>query len=376
LIGTPAVFNLPAAQVDYDFFLAGVRGSGRIIYRTDTFYRFASLFAPARLFSPAMLAGRRTKMVRLYEDRGEWMRFHGRICRPTLLSLATYAVACASTVSVVAASPSAVSSGPNGSEATSNGTTRNQALRAIPWRQLAPEHRRAAQFVVKNASMYRRLPTRVIDCDPDMFNFLLQHPEVVIDVWRVMGISQVKLEKMPDGSYRGTDGVGTTGSVRFMFSKCGQNAQNLAVVYAEGSYEGKPFIMPLKAQSVLVLRSQAVREASGRHHVTVTVDSFVRIDQVGVELFAKTVQPWISKTADRNFIETLSFVSNFSRTAEKNPQGMQRLATRLVGIDEPTRTALVAVCFRTAERYAQKTSPPAKRVALVAQRTATPPLPR
>jgi hypothetical protein len=68
----------------------------------------------------------------------------------------------------------------------------------------------------------------------------------------------------------------------------------------------------------------------------------------------KTVQPWLSKTADRNYIETLSFVSNFSRTAEKNPQGMQRLAARLASLDEPTRNELVALCFRTAERYAQQ----------------------
>jgi hypothetical protein len=69
---------------------------------------------------------------------------------------------------------------------------------------------------------------------------------------------------------------------------------------------------------------------------------------------AKTVQPWIAKTADQNFIETLSFVSNFSRTAEKNPQGMQRLASRLQALDEPTRNELVTLCFRTAEHSAQR----------------------
>jgi hypothetical protein len=73
---------------------------------------------------------------------------------------------------------------------------------------------------------------------------------------------------------------------------------------------------------------------------------------MGIELVAKTVQPWINKTADQNFIETLSFISNFSRTAEKNPQGMQRLSTRLASVDEPTRHELVELCFRAAERYA------------------------
>ena len=238
-------------------------------------------------------------------------------------------------------------------EPTSSRAARDEAVRAIPWRTMAPNDRRTAQIIVKNASFYRRLPTRVIDCDPEMFSFLLQHPEVVIDVWRVMGISQVKLEKLSDGTYRGTDGAGTTGMVRFLFSNWGQSAQNVAVVYADGKYEGKPFIAPLKAQSILLLRTGAVQETNGRHYVTVRIDSFVRIEQLGVELIAKTVQPWISKTADHNLIETLSFLSNFSRTAERNPQGMQRLATRLAAVDESTRNELVALCFRTHQRYAK-----------------------
>jgi hypothetical protein len=238
---------------------------------------------------------------------------------------------------------------------------------------MAPNDRHTAQAIVKNASFYRRLPTRVIDCDPEMFNFLLQHPEVVIDVWRVMGISQVTLEKLSAGNgsgavYRGTDGAGTTGTVRFLSSNWGQNARNLAVVYADGRYEGKPFLAPLKAQSILLLRSGAVQETNGRHYVTVRIDSFVRVEQLGVELIAKTVQPWINKTADHNLIETLSFLSNFSRTAERNPQGMQRLATRLATVDEPTRNELVALCFRTAERYTQRDAASRTGGALLAHR--------
>jgi hypothetical protein len=259
-------------------------------------------------------------------------------------------------VGVCVAPPVALAAG---GEATSSRAARDEAVRAVPWRSLAPRDRHTAQAIIKNASFYRRLPTRVIDCDPDVFNFLLQHPEVVIDVWRVMGISQVTLEKLPaaqgsGATYRGTDGAGTTGMVRFLYSNWGPAAQNVAVVYADGRYEGKPFLMPLKAQSILLLRTGAVQETNGRHYVTVRIDSFVRIEQLGVELIAKTVQPWISKTADHNFIETLSFLSNFSRTAERNPQGMQRLATRLPSVDEPTRNELVALCFRTAERYAQR----------------------
>jgi hypothetical protein len=59
----------------------------------------------------------------------------------------------------------------------------------------------------------------------------------------------------------------------------------------------------------------------------------------------------VNATADRNLIETLSFVSNFSRTAEQNPDGMKRMAARLTTVDEPTRNELVELCYQTAERH-------------------------
>ena len=252
--------------------------------------------------------------------------------------------------------------------ATSSRTARDEAIRAIPWRAMSPEQRRSAQSVIENASIYRRLPTRIIDCDPDMFTFLVQHPEVIVDVWRIMGISRVTLDKLPDGAFRGTDGAGTTGAVRYLHASFGPGAQVLAVVYADGAYDGKPFVRPIKAQSVMVLRSSAIRETNGRHYVTVQVDSFVHVQQMGIELVAKSVQPWINKTADQNFIETLTFISNFSRTAEKNPQGMQRLSARLATVDEPTRNQLVELCFRAAERYAQREQPGRTGAALLANR--------
>lgn len=290
----------------------------------------------------------------------------GRLARTAISRAGTVAIAMA-IARVSAAQMVPVESGPSravrsrsaeaaASDATSSRAAQEDAMRLVPWKQMSPASRNTAQYIVKNASIYRRLPTRIIDCDPDLFTFLLQHPEVVIDVWHVMGITQVSLEKTPDGVYHGTDGAGTNGAVRYLFSNWGANAQNLAVVYAEGAYTGSPFVTPLKAKSIMLFRSSGMQETNGRHYITVRIDSFIYVEQLGVEVIAKTVQPWINKAADQNVIETLTFVSNFSRTAEKNPQGMQRLAKRLNAVDEPTRNQLISLCYRTAERYAQRDS--------------------
>lgn len=284
--------------------------------------------------------------------------------RCVLLSLAAAAVG-----SFAAALPARAESD---SDASSSRTAREEAVRAVPWQRLAPEQRKLTQSIVNSAGIYRRLPTRVIDCDPQIFTFLVQHPEVIADVWRVMGISRVKLDKLPDGAFRGTDGAGTTGSVRFLTSEWGADAKNTAVIFANGVYEGKPFVMPLKAQAIVLMRSASIQERNGRRYVTVHADAFVRVDQMAVELVARTVQPWVNATADRNLVETLTFLSNFSRTAEKNPDGMQRLAARLTTVDEPTRQELVQICFRTAGRYSQLERPRMNDATLIVQHEVLP----
>ena len=258
------------------------------------------------------------------------------------------------------------------SEGSSRRATRDEAIRSIPWKRLTETERQQVQAVVQDATIYRRLPTRVIDCDPDLFTFLLRHPDVVVDVWQLMGVSNVTLDRVATDAFRGTDGAGTTGNIRYLCADWGPEAHNRAVIYADGAYEGKPFTSPRGAQSVLVLQSGAVRKTNGRHYITVRLDSFIRVEQAGVDLIARTIQPWINKTADRNLIETLGFVSTFSRTAERNPQGMQRLASRLQCVDQPTRDELVHLCFRTAQRYASNDQPKWSKPYVLAQQVELP----
>jgi hypothetical protein len=69
-------------------------------------------------------------------------------------------------------------------------------------------------------------------------------------------------------------------------------------------------------------------------------------------LIAKTIQPILGATADHNFTETMKFAGNVSRTAQQNPLAMERLANRLPKVDATTRTELIAVSRRAADRHA------------------------
>lgn len=241
-------------------------------------------------------------------------------------------------------------------QATSDDGARKEAIDAIPWRQLGQAEQRAVQHIVHNASIYRRMPTRVIDCDPELFNFLGQNPEVVTEVWRMMGVCNLRLERAGPDIYRVTDTDGSAGTVRFLETSWNEGAQNSALIYTEGTYHGKPFPRAIKARSISLLRSGSVVETNGRPYITARLDSFVLIDRLGVELVAKTVQPLLVSTADHNFSETMKFVATFSKTAETNPAGMQRLADKLDTLRPETRAGMVSVCHSAAQRYRALTS--------------------
>ncbi len=235
--------------------------------------------------------------------------------------------------------------------ATGSRSARNEAMRSIPWKSLSNGERRMVQYVARNATIYRRMPTRVIDCDPVVFNFLGQHPEVVTELWKMMGVCNLNLELVGPETYRATDGSGTSGTVRYLASNWNDDAQNVALIYCEGKYSGAPLPRAVTARSVLLLRSGSTVETNGRPYVTARLDSFVLVDKIGAELVAKTIQPLLVKTADHNFVETMKFVGTFSKTAENNPAGMQRLADKLDRVDEPTRHGMVQICTEVASRY-------------------------
>src|SRR5690606_32446778 len=54
--------------------------------------------------------------------------------------------------------------------------SRDDSLRNIPFQKLTEPARQKIAYVVSNPSMFRRMPAKVIDCDPEMYLFLVRYP--------------------------------------------------------------------------------------------------------------------------------------------------------------------------------------------------------
>lgn len=220
-------------------------------------------------------------------------------------------------------------------EAPAFGSTpamRQDAARALPLSKLTPQGRALAAKVLGDVTIFRRLPTQVIESDSEMFGFLVENPDLVINIWEVMGVTKVSMKRIGPSSFQLDDGHGTTGTIHYLYRSPTQH-----VVYCEGSYVGSLLPRPIRGRCILSLRSVPIRDAQDRSYVQSRLDSFVQLDNAGVEVFAKTFQSVIGGIADHNFRETTSFAAKVSEAAEDTPENIRRLAARLDAVTPETK---------------------------------------
>lgn len=233
--------------------------------------------------------------------------------------------------------------------ASSGFAARKEAIAAIPMDKLDPQMQAKVSAVLKRTSVYRRMPTTAMRCDPDLYLFILSHPEILANIWQLMQIENVVLEATGPNSYHANDGDGTQGEVEFLY-----RGRDVQLVYAEGAYEGPLFTQPITGSAVMLLRTGYAQDADGKYRVTTTLDAFVHLDNVGLDFLAKTFQPLVCRVADYNFLVTAQFIEALSRTAEVNQMGMQRLAANLQQLDPQVRAQFAMLAAEVAQRAAAR----------------------
>lgn len=229
-------------------------------------------------------------------------------------------------------------------KASTSQSARRAAIKAMPVEKLSPKWKRAVAEVVNNASIYRRLPAQVVECDPKLYDFLLKHPELLVNIWEVMGISNVALDRTGKNTFAARDGEGTKAKLATL-----QTTAESQLVFAEGLYQGPLFRKPVRAECVILLRHGFLRETNGRYYVTAVLDTFIKLDHAGVEVLAKTFQPFIGRVADHNFRETMAFIGSLSRIVETRPEKIERLAKKLNKVTPEVREEFVAISVRMSE---------------------------
>jgi hypothetical protein len=222
---------------------------------------------------------------------------------------------------------------------------RQDAHRALPLTRLTPHGKSLSSRVLNDVTIFRRLPTQVIESDPEMFTFLVDHPDLVINIWEVMGLTKVVLKRTGPHSFHIDDGNGTSGDIHYLYRSPAQT-----LVYCEGVYTGSMVPRPIRGRCILSLRCASVRDADSRDLIQCRLDSFLQLDNVGAEMFARTFQNLIGGIADHNFRETTGFAQGVSKACETTPENIQRIAAKLHRVTPEERQQFCDLGMKIATR--------------------------
>jgi hypothetical protein len=132
----------------------------------------------------------------------------------------------------------------------------------------------------------------------------------------------------------------------------------MQIIYAEGFYEGPLLRSRLYGSCVLLLRSEYAEGDQGQMQITSRLDVFVKVDNAGVDLLAKTLNPLLGRSADSNFTESAAFLGKVSRAAEQNGPGVQRLAATLSNVDPAVRERFSDLAVTIGHRAALRSVEP------------------
>jgi len=215
---------------------------------------------------------------------------------------------------------------------TAHPLAKQDALRNIPLARLEPAAQEKVLGVLNETTFYRRLPTCVFRCDPELYLFLVRHPDVIVALWRLMGVTKIEMEELAPGRFSFADGEGTRGTAEYLYS-----SHDVQLIYTDAIYDWPLFNRNVRSRGVILLKSGYVLETDGNYYVTARLDVFLNTDRTAWEALTKTLHPLVGRIADANFANTAQFVAMLHQTARENPEVAGRLAERLRGIRPEVR---------------------------------------
>ena len=178
---------------------------------------------------------------------------------------------------VSAASPTTVSS--DATQGVSTTAARTTAVQSIPFDRLDADSREKVNSVLSNVSIYRRLPIRMVNCDPDLYLFLVRHPDVVVNIWEILGVSQLQLRQVDIDTFRIVEAEGTAATLEYLY-----HSRDAQIVYGKWTYTGPVLAHKITGSCLAILKTSYSKDSDGKYYITSRLDGFLSVDSGGAEL--------------------------------------------------------------------------------------------
>lgn len=181
--------------------------------------------------------------------------------------------------------------------------------------QIPPPERAKLEQVIEQAFVSTRMEAEPYVARPDIFEYLLNHPEFATHVTRALKLARYRIWRTPEGLFL-DDGWGTQGHFEVVHAEPG-----LRVMYARGRYD-PPLLPGIQGQAVVVMEYGFRPTEEGHTVVSTTITGYVKLESRFLRIAGALVNPLAQAKADREARQLLKVFARVSRAIEERPDGV------------------------------------------------------
>jgi len=147
---------------------------------------------------------------------------------------------------------------------------------------------------------------------PEVFEFLLDHPEFATHVTRALRIARYRIWRGPEGLWL-DDGWGAVGQFSVAYS-----ADGMRVMHARGYYQPS-FLPSIHGQAVVVIEYGAQPAADHRSLISTAVTGFVKLDSRFLAVAGRLAGAVATAKAEKEAQRLVKVFARASRAIDENP---------------------------------------------------------
>ena len=179
--------------------------------------------------------------------------------------------------------------------------------------QIPAGERTRLQQLAEAASVSAQAAGEPFVARPDVFEFLLNHPEFATHVSRALKLARYRIWRGPDGGLWLDDGWGLVGQFSIVYAAAG-----MRVAYAHGQYQSG-LLPSIRGQAVVVIEYGMSPTADQRSLISSAVTGFVKLDSRIVALAGMLAGSVATAKAEKEAKRLVKIFAKATRAIEENP---------------------------------------------------------
>lgn len=223
-------------------------------------------------------------------------------------------------------------------DSSSDKQLQKTAASRVPLARMSQQSQQRAIYLLKNTSQYRRMPSLQYEVDASLYQYLINHPDVAIATWRVMGISKLNMWQTEPFEYAAEANDGSKGQADVLWRD-----GNQCLFVVEGAYHSPLLPSAVEASALVWMRYRFERTRDNRILVNQQIETFVNFPSPAIETIAKLASMVTNSILDRNVMEVSLYAQMMSRALKKDSNWVEEVAARMDGVPEHRKVELTRV---------------------------------